>query len=855
MKRLFWMHFITLICVSTVLAQSRLSPKLEEESRRRIHLSIMDTFSIAVKDKSLLMRQYGDRVKVLTWHQGSSTLTFCAARNLIFDELMENENILFIDAPDAPKEESVLDVPDFRYNRIRKIQHQYPNLQGSGLRLSLKERTFDVADIDLVGKTFLIGLEAEDVSQHATDMATIILGSGHTSPLYKGVATAAMIAPSDFNNLLPDDETVLTQNEIYLQNHSYGVGIENYYGVEAYAYDQSIFSQPEIVHVFSAGNAGTSRPEDGIYSGLSFANLTGTFKQAKNTLIVSAVDTSLAVSPYNSRGPAFDGRVKPELTAYGGGGTSDAAAIVSGIVTLLQEAFQDKTLQLPTSAMIKAVLIAGADDIGPHGIDFYSGYGSANASKSRQILESGWHHATTVHKGENTSLEMEVPAGVSQIKVAVSWVDPPAELNTTSALINDVDALLTYEGATWLPWILDHSPSEAALNRPSQRGSDHLNNTEFFSLESPQAGPYQLQLSGTNLSSTSQDVSIAWYFEMADTFDWDFPTSSDILPANNSERLIWNSTLAVSEGLLAYQLADEEWVDLGAVDLKEPFSWLTPDTSATVRLKMTVGANEFISDYFSLSELPAVSVAFNCEETFGLQWPQIGAAQSYEVYEMGATSLNLIGTTTDTIYTIDKSASVYYSVAPVIGNASGLRSLALNYTFQGTFCYFNFFAAERASEETVRVTLNLSTSANIEHIEVLRFVNAIEEIWTDIVPAGQTSFVLSDNDLDPGLMAYQAVLYFKDGSHLQSEESALYIERPGQVMVFPNPTAENYINLLSSGTGQVLQIMDDRGKLVLEKKLVESFEYIIVQDFSAGLYLYRLMEGEKVVDTGKFIKR
>jgi len=854
MKWLFWVLLVSLMCVNTVLAQSKLSPKLKEGSERRAHLSTMDTFTMAVRNGPLFVSQYGDQVKILTWHSASSTLTFYATQSLIFGELIEDENILFIDAPDQPREESVLDVPNFQYNRIRKAQHQYPDNSGSGLRLSLKERKFDEADIDLTGKTFSIGLEAEDVSQHATDMATIILGAGNTSPFYKGIAPGALVASSDFNNLLPDDETVLTQNGIYLQNHSYGVGIENYYGVEAYAYDQSIFSKPEIVHVFSAGNAGTSSPEDGTYSGLSFANLTGTFKQAKNTLIVSAVDTSLAISPYNSRGPAFDGRIKPELTAYGGGGTSDAAAIVSGIVTLLQESFQKKTLHLPSSALIKAVLIAGADDIGPEGIDFYSGYGSANASKSLQILESGWHNEATVTKGENTTLEIKIPAGVKQIKLAVSWVDPAAELNVTRALINDVDAQLSHGGATWLPWVLDHSPSEAALNEPPQRAMDHLNNVEFISLESPEAGTYQLGLSGANLSSASQEVSVAWYFEMADTFEWDFPTSSDILAANTAEWLSWNSTFNASEGLMAYQLNDGEWVDIGTVKLNEPFRWATPKTSASARLKMTVGVNEFVSNYFSISELPKVSVAFNCEETFGLQWPQIEAAQSYEVYEMGATSLDLIGTTTDTIYTIDKSASVYYSVAPVIANAGGLRSQALNYTFQGTFCYFNFFAAERANEETVRITLNLSTSANIEHVEVLKSVNASEELLTDIVPEGQTSFVLSDPDLDPGLMTYQAILYFKDGTTLRSDESSLYIEIPGKLLLFPNPATDPYINLLSSGTGQLLQITDDQGKLVLEKKLEESFEYIIVQDFREGLYLYRLMEGKKVVDTGKFIK-
>ena len=83
---------------------------------------------------------------------------------------------------------------------------------------------------------------------------------------------------------------------------------------------------PTLLHVFLAGNQGTAKPSAGMYRDLGFANLTGNFKQAKNVLIVSAVDSTMTVNSLNSRGPAYDGRVKPELVAHGQGGTSEAAA-------------------------------------------------------------------------------------------------------------------------------------------------------------------------------------------------------------------------------------------------------------------------------------------------------------------------------------------------------------------------------------------------------------------------------------------------------------------------------------------------------------------------------------------------
>lgn len=70
----------------------------------------------------------------------------------------------------------------------------------------------------------------------------------------------AHFTSSDFTNLLPDAATLFGSNNIHVQNHSYGVAIENYYGNEAYAYDQHVHQNPTLVHVFSAGNMGGSDP-------------------------------------------------------------------------------------------------------------------------------------------------------------------------------------------------------------------------------------------------------------------------------------------------------------------------------------------------------------------------------------------------------------------------------------------------------------------------------------------------------------------------------------------------------------------------------------------------------------------
>src|ERR1041384_1183825 len=102
-----------------------------------------------------------------------------------------------------------------------------------------------------------------------------------------------------------------------------------------------------MVHVFSSGNSGQLQQTTGTYQNMSFAKLTGNFKQAKNVLVVNAVDPTLLINALNSRGPAFDGRIKPELTAFGQNGTSESAAVASGVSALIQEKYFSASSQIP----------------------------------------------------------------------------------------------------------------------------------------------------------------------------------------------------------------------------------------------------------------------------------------------------------------------------------------------------------------------------------------------------------------------------------------------------------------------------------------------------------------------------
>lgn len=811
-------------------------------------------FTIQVSDLPLFKITYPD-LEILYFHAPSGSLRIAANVNLVRNAFAEDKNVLFIDIPGKPVEESYLDDPNFAFNRIRKAQSRFPEIDGAALIISVKERTVDSSDLDLTGRVIYTGPLSGFISEHATDMATIIAGRGNSSPFNRGAVPSAVITPSDFENLLPDNEQFLVSSSIHLQNHSYGVGIENYYGIEAAAYDAAVYAEPTVLHVFSAGNLGTSLPDQGPYAGMAFANLTGNFKQAKNVLVVSAVDTSFSVSALNSRGPAFDGRLKPELTAYGGRGTSDAAAIASGVAAILQDAYLDSLGIFPQVSLIRAMLIAGATDSGPEGIDFFTGYGSIRADNSLDILKKGWYAAVQVNRSTTASLIWETPPGVSRLRLAVCWTDTAASVNSAVALMNDIDAVLQHNGNSWLPWVLDSDPEH--LTEPPTRRVDHLNNVEYFTIDQPEAGTYQLQLSGDRLVTPHQKVHIAWSYEWADTLGWDYPSSSDQLRSGQMETIFWSETLPESTGNLSFTLDGSNWESLGEVVLgKGQYAWEVPDTSVQAQLRIQTASGIFTSDTFHISRPPDLTVNFNCDKRFGLIWKSIPGALSYQVWQLTAPELAELTVTTDTAVSIDKVASSFYAVSPVFEDWNGLRSNAINYAFQGAFCYINFFAAAFDTDNRLQLTLNLSTSINIERIEIRKSFNTIEGmLLSSFSPSGETEFILIDPAPDPGLISYQAILYFEDGTSLQSEVSELYVENTGKAILFPNPTGPDdpYLFILSSGTGQRLQILDRGGKLLIEKVLLSKVDDIPVLQLESGLYLYRLLDNEKLIDSGKFI--
>ena len=841
--------------VHYLAAQPQLSPKLQalkSESRNSFR-----RFTLQVKDTRLFEDQY-PAVQIISRYDRTGAIVIEAAP-VVLESIMNDDNVLFIDIPGIPRDEAVLERSNFNYNRIRKAQVNAPDIRGDNLTISQKEQSFNDTDIDLLGRTFKTAITSSTSSQHATQMATIIGGAGNFLEAYTGVVPGVTLTSSDYANLLPDDPAYLTGLGISIQNHSYGVSVENYYGAEAVAYDDATFNEPQMLHVFSSGNFGSVIPDTGPYAGLRYANLSGTFKQAKNVLLVNAVDTSHAVNIRNSIGPAFDGRIKPEITAFGAGGTSEAAALVTGSAGFLSQLYQNKNGgNVPSSAVLKSILIAGSDDIGATGPDFKTGYGSLNLNSSRKIIENEQFREMQLGSSETKALQIDVPAGMKELKIAVCWTDPPAAVNSTKTLVHDLSAVLKFGGQTYLPWVLSSYPSIDSLEALAVRKEDHLNNVEFITVDVPASGTYVLEVSAPVLATLSQHVAVAWSMRPLNSFSWDYPYDSAKLIAGEKIDLFWETTYT-DLAQLELKIGDGNWAVIASdIALAKRFSWTPPVANAPCQLRMKIGTENYESGPFLVSRKMTPDFSFVCDELVGLIWEGLPEATGYRVYQMGEQLMTqLLHTDTDTSYVGLKTGSPYYAVAPVIAGWTGPRSLARDYTFSGTFCFIDFFQASKTGHAEVLIQLQLSTLDHLTRVSITREHGGVTELVSTFTP-DNTQFNMIDRGARPGRNQYWATLEFDSEQLLSgvlvSDTSELYLENPGKLILFPNPSNEEKLNILSDGTGQLMRIYDQNGKFLFQKELYDSYDEITIFDLRPGSYFYRLFDSGKVIDRGRFVK-
>lgn len=794
-------------------------------------------------------------------YPATKLLVIHTTRALIDSLILPSTLVSFADIHRIPKEESVLNSVDNSTNQINTVHGLYPALNGNGLIVSVKENKPDTTDIDLTGRYLTTSLSSPTISQHAGIMSTLIGGGGNSDYSGKGAAWGATLSSSDFASLLPDANTAYQQYHITVQNHSYGTGVENYYGADAAAYDASSMANPGLLHVFSAGNSGNQTSTQGAYSGIpGYANLTGSFKMGKNMITTGAINGLYQVETLSSKGPAYDGRVKPELVAFGEDGSSGAAAITSGIALLVQQTLKNVTGQLPAASLVKAILLTTADDIGTPGIDFQTGYGKVNALKAVEAAQQGSYVSGNIAQGQTHTTPLTIPAGIQQVKLTLCWYDAPAAPNAAKALVNDIDLELinTSTGEHWQPWVLSHAAHIDSLAKEPVRKKDSLNNNEQITLNNPTPGEYIIQVKGNSIPSGPQAFTLAWRLDTADRFRWYNPIKADLVRGGENNVIRWASSFSTNNPATLEYSTDggHRWELISDhADLTRGYHpWTAPDTCTTALLKITTGTHSFLSDTFSLCSRIKANTGFNCSDSFLLTWNRPAGINRFVVYGLTGNYLSPLLTTMDTNVVLSKTAnpSLNYTVLPLLTNGySGMKAYTFNYTAQGVACYIKRFLADLA-DNTASLMIELGTLYAVQKITVEKLGISGYSNLQSIEPVNTLQYQLTDNTLHRGVNTYRLKIQRTDGTAIYSQPETVYHLQDAGYIVYPNPvSAGAMLHILTAIPGNSsITLFNATGQQVLQKALTELHEQIPLLTLQRGIYFYLIRKDGQKEQTG-----
>lgn len=864
---LFLLFFITLEGFGQIPAEKysgKLSPPINESLSKQkktteVSLTVMTSDSKLFQDSLRVLKG----TKMISQYEPTQTFIIHTSIQWI-RRIASWSFVLFIDRTRKAIPELFTGTIENQTNVVNRMQDAFPAYNGNDITIGIKENSFDTADIDFKGRVLINPAATQGGNSHASVMGTIAAGGGNTWYATKAAAWGSKIVSSSFSNLLPDANPFFQQYNITVQNHSYGTGIENYYGPEAVAYDQQITGNPSLLHIFSSGNSGQSASNSGTYNGITgFANLTGQFKMAKNILTVGATDSFYSISSISSRGPAYDGRVKPELVAQGEDGSSGAAAIVSGVAAALQQSYKiNNGGNLPSSALIKAILINSANDVGPSRVDFQSGFGSVNGYRAMQTLLNGNYISGSVLPAQELTYNLIVPVNTRELKITLAWIDPPATVNAPKALVNDIDLELFYPftSQTWQPWVLSSFPNRDSLLLPAVRKRDGSNTVEQITLDNPQAGTYVIKVKGFALATVSQSFHIAWQMDSANNFEWNFPRQNDPVLAAEQNVLRWRSTLSPATGILQYSTDNgNSWQVINAsVNLSAGYyKWMAPLVYSKALIKITTGGNDYTTDTVVISKALTLRTGFNCPDSFMLTWSKLPAAAQYNIYRLGNSYMEALQTISDTSIVMQKNinSSLHYAVSPVIGGREGVRSFGTNYTTQGVQCYFKSWYADKINN-TGRLTLELGSIYNINKITIQKILGRDTSVLQTINSPSLLSYTFTDNKMVTGLNRYRACLKTVNGAEICSDIASLYFAEENRLFVYPNPVRQSgsFTVIISEQQSGELQVIDVNGRVLQRHVIVNSGSIQLPAiRLPAGLYLLRLAGKNLKVRTGRVV--
>ncbi len=566
------------------------------------------------------------------------------------------------------------------------------NYDGSGVVLAIEEGGIvDTLSIDFQGRLREM-TPGNSVSGHKTGCSMNAGGAGNYNPKYRSNAFGATIM-----SLNDDTWTVYDTANVRMASHSYGWGVSGGYWASARDHDQQMRLQPQMMHFYSSGNVGSDTCNYGIYNGIGgWANITGGAKQAKNLMAICNTSPYDSLS-FGSVGPAFDGRIKPDLCIEGWEGTSYSSPKAAGMMAQLYEVWKNQHNGFtPPSALIKAFMLNTADDLYNPGPDFKTGYGRINARRAYNGIMANQYWEDSVSNNGSKQFTLSVPANVKEVRVLLYWHDYEAVTNAAKALVNNLNMTMQIPGGASLnPWVLNLAPYADSLDNPSYRGVDSLNNTEQITLANPASGNYTLMVNGALIPQGPQKFYIVYEF-LYDELTLTYPIGKEHFVSGEEEIIRWDNYGGNAPFDLEYSTNNgSTWQTIvsGLPAGNTNYKWVVPyfqTGEAKVRVKRGLKQSTSLEG-FHIMEVPEnIRRVWACGDSLMLEWDAVPNASGYRITHLGQEYMDSIAFSVSThakIRNVNTVSGEWFGVqAYGPNNALSRRTIAWNWVPGDTGC-------------------------------------------------------------------------------------------------------------------------------------------------------------------------
>ncbi|MBR5624524.1 S8 family serine peptidase [bacterium] len=520
--------------------------------------------SLSVSDASVLR----ENPPALSASLNHETIIKLSARSEVLD-ISEVHEIMLMN--DAARSASMMNVAAMNTS----------GYTGKGVKVCVADTGLDSGDLNdihpdfedknvtgVVSSTNSGRTDWSDLHGHGTHVAGSAVGTGaYSGGQYAGTAPDAdlyfICIGGDGSSVFPP-ELIDIKNAYNsgarVMNNSWGAyspAISGDYTQDSEFYDSVCHDHPDFTILFAAGNnnkkidttgnctlstqaacknvitVGASendRPEYTATYGQLFSNVAAPFNTDQAGSPQDGTQQGMAF--FSSRGPAKDGRAKPDIVAPGtfiwsteslydsnnnGNrssyyttmfGTSMATPLTSGAAADAVQFLKEEGFNAPSSSLVKALLINGARTMGTGQYEDYTeipdespncvnGFGHVNLSESFSPSNGNlflYEGSISDTDDEKTYVFSKADAG--PISATLVWNDPPGTVGAAQALVNDLDIAVKCGNYTFY---CDGSPDHC----------DSLNNVERYrESEFPSGSNIEVTVKGYNVMDGPQTFSL-----------------------------------------------------------------------------------------------------------------------------------------------------------------------------------------------------------------------------------------------------------------------------------------------------------------------------------------------------------